>query len=347
MTAEAKALPSTSVASVTDGLTFDWWAVLVGAWILTGVYLDTWAHKHIVDELEDLFTPWHAVLYSGLLSAMALFGVRFVLHRLNPTRWPTLIPKGYELMLGGIAVFTIGGLGDMLWHNAFGLESGFAAGISPTHLIIGVAIMLTASGPFVAAWLRAHNRTLWPALIGLTLALGLFTIQHEYAHPFVPPSASVSYYPGPEQAQQDPVFSLAFAGLILQTAVLMGVLLACLRRWGSLPFGAFTLIIGLHLSLLTIASDEFRLIPVALLGGIIADVLAFWLKPTLARPAAFRWFALAVPTIFYTLYIFTLFITGGVWWEIHVWGGYIILAGLTGLMVSALVLPPAVPSERQ
>lgn len=334
-------LRSTTLTSSTEKLTFDWWAVLVGAWILTGVYLDTWAHTHIVDELEDFFTPWHGVLYSGLLSAMVLFGARFVLHRLNPTRWPALIPQGYELMLGGVALFTVGGVGDMLWHTAFGLETGFAAGISPTHLLIGIAIMLTASGPFVAAWGRAHNPTLWPALIGLTLALGLFTIQHEYAHPFVPPSASALYYPGPAEAQQDPVFSIAFAGLIMQTAVLMGLGLACLRRWGSLPFGAFTVIFGLHLSLLTIVKDEYRLIPVAVLGGLAADGLAAWLKPAPARPAAFRWFALAVPTAFYSLYIAALFLTGGVWWPIHIWGGYILLAGLTGLMMSLLVVPPA------
>jgi hypothetical protein len=100
-------------------------------------------------------------------------------------------------------------------------------------------------------------------------------------------------------------------------------------------------------SLLTIVKDEYRLIPVAMLGGLMADGLALWLQPTIARPAAFRGFAFATPAIFYSLYIAVLFFAGGMWWQIHVWGGYIVLAGLTGLMVSALVLPPAAPSESQ
>jgi len=34
-----------------------------------------------------------------------------------------------------------------------------------------------------------------------------------------------------------------------------------------------------------------------------------------------------------------LFLLGGVWWQIHLWAGGIVLAGVTGWLVSYLIVP--------
>ena len=54
-----------------------------------------------------------------------------------------------------------------------------------------------------------------------------------------------------------------------------------------------------------------------------------------------------MPAILYALYYAALALYGGTWWAIHAWTGAIILAGVVGLLISFLVLPPAWPGEQE
>src|SRR5260370_1093228 len=47
---------------------FEWTVIVLCTWLMAGAYLDSWAHRHLA-RLETFFTPWHAVLYSGIFSA--------------------------------------------------------------------------------------------------------------------------------------------------------------------------------------------------------------------------------------------------------------------------------------
>jgi hypothetical protein len=325
------------------GIRFDWGAVAVSAWVIMGVYLDTWAHKHIVNELESFFTPWHAVLYSGLLAMMVYFGVNVWRYKQVTGSWVTAVPSGYHLSLIGIALFLVGGIGDMLWHIAFGLETGFDAGVSPTHLLIGLAIGLIVSGPWRAAWHRAETATLWPAVVSMTMLLSMFAVLTLFANPFVSPYAHVSRNPGSNGQIIFLTQSIAFAGTVMQTIVLMSLVLLSLRRWGMLPFGAITFLLTVNVALLTLAEDEYLLVLAAFLGGLVADGLVWGLKPSPSRPTHFHLFAFLMPAALYTIYFSLLLLTGGVWWSVHMWTGNIVVAGLVGWLVSYLILPPALP----
>ncbi|TMC31860.1 MAG: hypothetical protein E6J32_02095 [Chloroflexi bacterium] len=46
---------------------FEWTVVVLCTWLMSGAYLDAWAHRHLA-RLETFFTPWHAVLYSGMFA---------------------------------------------------------------------------------------------------------------------------------------------------------------------------------------------------------------------------------------------------------------------------------------
>src|SRR5713101_820581 len=48
---------------------FEWWVVGLSTWLMAGAYLDSWAHRHLA-RLETFFTPWHALLYSGMLAIL-------------------------------------------------------------------------------------------------------------------------------------------------------------------------------------------------------------------------------------------------------------------------------------
>lgn len=119
--------------------------VVAGAWVVLGVFVDGWAHFNRPG-LETFFTPWHALLYSG---AAALFG-----WLLLPTT--TVTQRDRLWAVAAAAIFTAGGLGDLLWHLAFGVETGLSALALtavvrwPAELVIGVLVLSTMVGAALA-----------------------------------------------------------------------------------------------------------------------------------------------------------------------------------------------------
>src|SRR5688500_15625106 len=59
---------------------FEWGVAFFATWFVVGLYLGGWAHIH--DLPETFFTPWHAMIYSGVLgAARVLVGTAFVAWR--------------------------------------------------------------------------------------------------------------------------------------------------------------------------------------------------------------------------------------------------------------------------
>ena len=133
--------------------------------------------------------------------------------------------------------------------------------------------------------------------------------------------------------------ALGIAAILLQAALFMGILLLALRRW-ALPLGAATLLFTVSAILISFMHDQFRLILVALLAGIAADALIFLLRPSPDRIRPLRIVAFVIPVVFFLLYFVVLALSGGVAWVIHLWLGAPVMAGILGLFVSFLVVPP-------
>jgi hypothetical protein len=124
----------------------------------------------------------------------------------------------------------------------------------------------------------------------------------------------------------------------------MGVLLLIIRRW-TLPVGTMTLIFTVATGLIVVLDDHYHLVPAVVVAGILADVLLVWLKPSSVRQYELRLFAFLVPTILYLCYFIDLMLTTGIVWSIHLWLGSCILAGVVGLVLSYLLVPPQGPIE--
>src|SRR5258706_6297939 len=45
---------------------FTWTFVLLCIWLMAGAYLDSWHHHSLKGVETNFFTPYHAVLYSGM-----------------------------------------------------------------------------------------------------------------------------------------------------------------------------------------------------------------------------------------------------------------------------------------
>ncbi|MDQ2714592.1 MAG: hypothetical protein M3Z08_06770 [Chloroflexota bacterium] len=337
MSIEPKVTPARKAAG---GLFFDWMIVITSAWLTGGLFLDGWAHAHI-PRLETFFTPWHAVLYSGFLAVALCHIVALVAYHRWGRAWRQAMPTGYGLSLLGIGIFALGGSGDLTWHLLFGIEKGVSALLSPTHLILALGGTLIVQGPFRAAWARTSHTSrprlpaLLPMILSQAMLLSVFAFFSQFMHPFVyvwsvvPASAVPSFY---SQA-------LGVASIELQTTLMMGIILLMLRRW-RLPFGALTLVLTISLSLMTIISDHYWLIPVALLAGLAADLLVWWLEPSTTRVLELRIFAFTVPVILFMLYFLAADLLWGIVWVIHLTLGSVVMAGIVGLLLSYAFVHP-------
>lgn len=73
--------------------------------------------------------------------------------------WIRAVPPGYAFAVLGVLVFGFGGVGDFVWHSAFGFEESFEALVSPSHLTLAVGAVLFLSAPMRAAANRDRGWT--------------------------------------------------------------------------------------------------------------------------------------------------------------------------------------------
>ena len=343
---QSKEQPTAKTATLQpiEGLRFDRLMGTLGFLFVAGLYLDGWAHGHgLVD--KTFFTPWHAVLYSGyLLNAAVLVGVLYLNHK-RGLSWLRAMPKGYELSLVGVPLFAVGGVGDAIWHTLFGFEIGTSQVLSPTHLLLAFSGILIMTGPLRAAMRRSDMKEargwakLLPMLLSLIALLLMATFFTEYANPFVRTWVVTTPFPYANLAQ-----SLGVAAVLIETAILMGSIFLVMRRW-TLPLGTMTLLFTTNVALISVLADQYAIIPAAVIAGILADALLWWLKPSIERPSAFRLFAFLTPMILFLLYFIVLITRDGTTWTIHLWLGSCVIAGIVGLAMSYLVVPPLGPVE--
>jgi hypothetical protein len=85
------------------------------------------------------------------------------------------------------------------------------------------------------------------------------------------------------------------------------------------------------------------LVPAMLAGGLAADLVLAWLRPRPGRAGAFRAAAALVPLALWTAWMAAYAAAYGIAWPPELWAGVLGMASLSGLGLSLLVLPPAVP----
>jgi len=339
---------------------FDWMFIALGTLLAGGLFLDGWAHNHgKVD--QSFFTPWHAVLYSGFAILAVFLAVVVVSNVRKGYAWRAAVPPGYGASVIGAIVFAVAGVGDLLWHTLFGIEKGIEGLISPSHLALALGGFLIISGPLRAAWRRRdpdaakHWVTLAPALLSLAYLFSLLAFFTQFADPIVHSRADLQIvqiviFFSPSGADLEPDLStkLGVASILLQTAISMSIVLLAVRRW-KLPIGSFALIFAINGLLVSFLAGNAPFIETTIFSGLLglaADILNVLLQPSGQRVIALRVFAFVVPVINYAVYFAVLLaISGGIWWSVHLWTGSIVMAGIVGLLLSYLILPPQVAPE--
>lgn len=243
--------------------------VAFGLWMTVGLFLDGYFHQNLDTEGESFLTPWHALFYSGF-TAMVLW-LAVLAGRRGGLDWRlSRLPEGYAGARVGVVLFGIGGVGDALWHTAFGVERGIDALLSPTHLLLFAGLLLLLGAPArasgssdVSAWVVVGSIVSATALVGffVNFLWGLG----------VSAQTRVSYDPVTDGGETAVIAGVA--STLVTTLVLFGSvrLLLQLRRP---PVGALVVLFGLVAVLVSVAFDEdAEGVVAALLAGIALDVL--------------------------------------------------------------------------
>lgn len=341
--------PTVRTGAPADSLRFDRWFTVLAALFMLGVYIDGWAHNNLAELIETFFTPWHAMLYGGFFITAGFLTVALARNLAAGHRFTEALPRGYFPALIGAGIFLFGGVFDLFWHTLFGFEADTEALLSPAHLVLATGAFLILTAPLRALWQRPSRAGengwvhLWPALVSMTLFLSLLTFFTQYATP-VRPGVLIETPIGRGEHWLENTSGIF--NLLMPSLLVMGSLLFLLRRW-QLPFGSITLIMGgNYLLMFLMTMDDAFQAPLTLvaigMAAVIADLLYQWLRPTTSNPTALRYFAFLLPFTMAALYLASLLLTHGLWWQIHMWGGVPFVCGVAGLFLSFLTNPPAV-----
>ena len=315
--------------------------VLAGAWVVVGVFVDGWAHFNRPG-LETFFTPWHALLYSG---AAVLYG-----WLLLPTA--KVAHRDRVWAVAAAAIFTVGGLGDLLWHQAFGVESGLSALVSPTHLLLLLGGLIGLTAPLRET--RGHRldglKAVLPVLGAVTLAAALGAFFLLYLSPFAADAPTVAVTaipegaPGHEEAEAPAVAGLA--AYLVSTVIIVLPLLG-LRLRGLLPFGTITVMVT-TIAMLSAGVTEFEqpAAPVAALtAGLAADLIVRTGR-RLPEPGQLLLLGAVVPALLWSAQLGALAITAGVRWPAELVIGVLVLSTMFGTALGLLAGAGSSPSVK-
>ena len=137
---------------------------------------------------------------------------------------------------------------------------------------------------------------------------------------------------------------VGIASILITNLILIAPVLYILRRWRP-PFGVVTAAFTLPAVLVTSMQNFERgeLIAVALVAGLFGDWLLQRLRPTPARVGQLRAFAGLTPLALWSLFLIVERLSGKLTWPPEVIGGTIWWTAISGVVLSLLLAPPALP----
>jgi hypothetical protein len=314
------------------------WVLLVAsAWLVIGLQLDAYAHA-TTPQLETFWTPWHAVLYSGIAASgfTLLWIMRPRLPSIPTYRTLLALPNALRIPLAGMALLLVGGGIDTLWHNIFGIEQGLEIFVSPSHELIIMGMVLVAAGPVLMLATTPGDRLSIGDGVLATLSTLLSVLPlHIYSlhasglgRTFLGDGENpVRIFSTDAQMMHGYLFSTV---LLLVPIVLLG------RRW-PVPAGVPTLLVAIpavlmHLMFST-GDPWWPSITVAVAAAGTEIVLR--LGATLVRwPEEARWLALGLlaPPLVWGSVIVVGATEDAVGWNVHMISGVLTLVAITGLL---------------
>ncbi|MEV0810792.1 hypothetical protein [Micromonospora sp. NPDC050200] len=316
--------------------------VLLGACLVGGALTDGWAHTNIVDTIEGFFTPWHGLLYAGFAgSAGWICWLAYRRRDRAPRWWRNGWPRGYRVGALGVAVFAVGGLADLVWHETLGVEVGLDAQFSPSHLLLDGGAVLLLTSPLRSWWAsREGGARAATGVASMTLATMGTTIVLGHSSAFL--TAAATREIGTNGVQQPAVLGV---DAYLITTVVIGAPFLLAHRRRATPGAATAVVAGVAL----FAMVMFEL-PVpqawgalgAVAGAAVADLVLCRLDAVRGPEASLR-LPLAgavLAGLVWGGHLVGLALADGIGWTPEVWSGVVTLTAIEGALLGGLAAHP-------
>lgn len=319
--------------------------VLIACNILTTVGLagDIARHLQNPGDLQgDFLSGWHLVLYGGVTTVALWLGVGALRHG------PAFVWSAGTTTVGFV-LLALGGVVDSLWHAQFGVEVNVEALVSPPHLIVFAGLAFLLASPVVVLWRRPARRLgLVASVVALTSVVTVVLVTSLFTG-FLSPLASgmslsagyVEPLLGESAIDYDQVRGLGIA--VWTTAVLVAAFMVVLVRFRPMPglVGVSVFLCGAPaLAITDPAAIRPLVIGYAVAGLVVEVMVALTGKPTLGLSAAAATGALMGSMLWASTFAL-LEREGRLGWSTAMWSGTVVLSGLVGAVVAALVALPA------
>ncbi|MCA4134005.1 hypothetical protein [Arthrobacter sp. M4] len=320
---------------------------VLGIWLVIASFGDGWTHVNRPAP-ETFFTPWHAVLYSGLVAVAAWTGVVVWRNHTPGTSWISAVPTAYRLTVAGVVTFGVGGLLDMAWHQVFGIEVAIDALVSPTHLILGAGGLLILGTGVRSARLSAGRGPIrWtaPAVMSVVLMTALVSFFLIYASAFIRVAPTHSYLPIPEGTpghdKEELDLIAGLASYLLTTAVLVVPFSFTAVSSQRPPRGIVTLLVGTS-AWLCVAMMDFHTVPVSGAAGATAAALLADLALSRLPAAQVRHrlpvVAAGIITLVWVGQTVGMAVARGIGWPPSLWVGAIVLSATAAAAIAWIPL---------
>ena len=302
---------------------FAWLVVAGHAWVLSGLFLDGWYHVNR-PEGETFLTPWHAILYSGVVVTLAV--------QVWQTGRAGGLRPGYGASLAGGPVILLAGAVDGAWHTVLGVEADLAALLSPPHLLLITAGTLVFAGPLRAGLSTPLGAGLPTALSAafVVTGLGFFT---QYVNPITHryPVREVTDTAGGGDLPSQVAGLLEVAGLagVIIWSVLVGGALAVVHARTALVPGSLFVVMAVPSLFMTTPRGSYELVPAVLLTALAVELLGRHLPTAVLTGVA--------TGLLTTGWVLSLAATAELAWSLELLTGSIGSAAAAGYLVGWLV----------
>jgi hypothetical protein len=273
--------------------------VLVSLGILLAATGGSWdITNHLLNKPETFFAPPHAILYSGVASAVVGTVLLFSTSKSTSDKKKMIWPV--KLVIAGVVMLIGAAPADFVWHSAFGLDGL----LSPPHFVL-VSGMVASSAGALAGLAQSTKRL--PSVLIVIAILPIWLATSGMIDMFSLPFSETDYFNfNPHPALGVSVATLAFPFLI--SACLIGSSALAGKRFGVLSMtGAAFIIIGVLTSIIpnsaltpTIPFYISGIIPI-----VAADALLAFSRSRLSLYAAGTIVGLAFFMLYYPLITYT------------------------------------------
>lgn len=258
------------------------------------------------------------------------------------------IPQAYRFTAPIASLVLLGSFAlDGVTHSIWGIEKGFGASQSFSHLgiLLGPSIFLLS--PLFQLWKQDDNGKLeWTSALFFGWIIGIFlmSLLYHWITPFGVPwmGKSLAHIMGNYYDRDTRRYmpeELGVMRMTLSSMILTGSAFLFHKRWRHMPLGFWTTTLTVHaLGPTMLLYGKWAMLPAAFIVGLFMDCAMEVMDPRESGNA--RLLSLFIPFILNLTALVFLGISEGIAWPLYLTAGSVVTALIWSFFVGLVAMPP-------